>query len=1012
MHNFTLSRLAVSASVIAMASAFAVPAQAQVTGTQDTQPSTTNTPAPTQQTTPVETVNRTGLPSANQEQTPPGSEPSIVITGSRIKRPEIESPVPVAVLGQQALLQDAAANIADTLNELPQVGLGTTRTTTNFLTSGTGISTINLRTLGINRTLTLVNGRRFIAGFAGTSAVDVNNIPTDFIDRVEIVTGGSSAVYGSDAIAGVVNFILKDRFDGVQVRAQGGQTFRGDDATYFASLTAGQSLFGDRLHLIGNLSWDKDEGLRSRDRAISNQDCGVSFTASPTTGDVGICGPQAYSSFASQGRFNIVGGGSSVLTSQFTGGATNLFTFDQSNALVNGFRADFGFNRNGLRLISVPLQRVLATGIANFDITPDIRAFAEVTWAHVKGDAQIEPLAVGSASSGSPTAGVADIALDNPFIPTSVLNAINAANAGGATITSIGFRRRSNDIFDRSNHADRHTFRAVAGFKGDLLGKYNWEVSYVYGRMHDFNESEDINVANYAAAIDAIRVGPGNVLGVDIVCRSATARAAGCIPLDIFGFNTVDPAAAAFVQANPNRSEDILNHQHVATASISGPLFTWWAGDVNVALGAEYRKEDTHDIPDILTQQGLNSGNLLTPLHGKFHVWEGFGELNVPLLKDLSFTKYLGVTGAARYSKYSTVGGVWSYNVGAEWQPIKDLRFRAMYAKAVRAPNISELFSQPSQTFAAVNDPCNGVTATSTGQFASACRAIPAIAAQIAATGSFTYTLADLQRIDGLIGGNQNLSEESAKTKTVGAVFTPSFVPGLGITVDYYDIKVTDAIATLGRNFTVQQCLLTGTPVFCGNVFRDPNTGFLTRVNAQLINVAALWNKGVDFGLTYGRALHLLPDDRLNVTLNWTHLINNKQQASPADPVQDFAGTFGRGFSRDSAFLRSSYKFGIVTLGWQTNYLSGGPFLRGFGVFGDPRVNALNVVHDYFVHDAQLRFDPNKRMTVFFNVDNLFDKKPQLLPGALFGTPTGLETAPDMDVFGRRFVAGVRVKFL
>src|SRR3569833_7834 len=256
MRGFTLFRASASVSAIALASAFAVPAYAQATGTQDAQPATTATPAPTQQTTPIETVNRTGLPSANQNQTPPGSEQSIVVTGSRIKRPEIESPVPVAVVGQQALLQDAAANVADTLNELPQVALGTTRTNTNFLTSGTGISTINLRGLGVNRTLTLVNGRRFIAGFAGTSAVDVNNIPTDFIDRVEVVTGGSSAVYGSDAIAGVVNFILKDRFDGIQLRAQGGQTFRGDDSNYLASLTAGQSLFGDRLHLIGNFSWD------------------------------------------------------------------------------------------------------------------------------------------------------------------------------------------------------------------------------------------------------------------------------------------------------------------------------------------------------------------------------------------------------------------------------------------------------------------------------------------------------------------------------------------------------------------------------------------------------------------------------------------------------------------------------------------------------------------------------------------------------------------------------------
>jgi outer membrane receptor protein involved in Fe transport len=358
---------------------------------------------------------------------------------------------------------------------------------------------------------------------------------------------------------------------------------------------------------------------------------------------------------------------------------------------------------------------------------------------------------------------------------------------------------------------------------------------------------------------------------------------------------------------------------------------------------------------------------------------------------------------------------VWTYNIGAEWQPIKDLRFRGMYAKAVRAPNISELFSQPSQTFAGVTDPCDGVTATSAGAIATACRAIPAIAAAIAAspTQTFQYTLADTQRIDGLIGGNQNLDPETAKTKTLGAVFTPSFVPGLGITVDYYSIRVTDAISTLDRNFTMEQCLLTGSAVFCSNVFRDPNTGFVTRVNAQLINVAALENKGIDFGLTYGRALHILSDDRLNLSLNWTHLIDNKTQASPSDKPVDNAGTFGRGFSRDSAFLRSSYKFGIVTLGWQTNYLSGGPFLRNFfSPFRDPRVNALNDVKDYWTHDAQLRFDPQKNITVYFNVDNVFDKKPQLLPGVLFGTPTGLETAPDMDVFGRRFLAGVRVKFL
>ena len=370
-------------------------------------------------------------------------------------------------------------------------------------------------------------------------------------------------------------------------------------------------------------------------------------------------------------------------------------------------------------------------------------------------------------------------------------------------ITAVAYRRRLNEIFDRSNRTDRHTFRVASGFKGSLLGKYNWEVSYVYGRMHDFNQSQDILLQNFNNAIDAIRVGPGNVLGVDIVCRNVAARAAGCIPLDIFGHNTADPRAAAYVNEPGGKFEDIVNKQHVATASISGPLFSWWAGDVTAALGAEYRKEQTQDTFDLATQQGLNSSNVIPNLAGQFHVWEAFGELNVPLLKDLSFTKYLGVNGAARYSKYSTVGSNWSYNFGVEWQPIRDLRFRAQYAKAVRAPNISELFSAPGQTFAPVNDPCNGVTVASSGQFAAACRAIPAVAAAIAASGSFTYPLANLQQIDGLIGGNQNLNQEAAKTKTLGLVFTPSFVPGLGITVDYYDIKIDGAIRSLDRNFEI-----------------------------------------------------------------------------------------------------------------------------------------------------------------------------------------------------------------
>jgi len=938
-------------------------------------------------------------------QTADGSVPeeqAIVVTGSRIARPEIESNVPVAVVGQQQLLQDAAANIADTINELPQAAIGTTRTNTNFLTSGTGISTINLRSLGTSRTLTLVNGRRFIGGFSGDSSVDVNNIPTDFVDRVEITTGGSSAVYGSDAIAGVVNFILKDRFEGFQVRAQTGITDRGDSPTYLVSATGGHSFMDGRFNVIGNFTWDRDEGLASRNRAISDQDCGADA----------ICGPSGYSSFAPQGRFQAIGlnAAGNIVTRPVLPGGNSIFTFDRNNAnaLTFGFPAEFGFNRNSLRLISTPVQRKLFTALANFEVTDNVKFFVEATHARVRSDADIEPLAV---SPG--TTGIAYIELDNAFIPAPVTAAVNAANTDANPnndVLAFDVRRRLNEVFDRSNSARRKTTRIAAGLKGELLDKYAFEVSYVHGRLNDYNQTEDINLTRFDAAVDAIRVGPGSTLGVDIVCRDPAARAAGCIPLNIFGAGTADPRASQYVFAEVPRSDDINNKQQVLTASISGPIFSLWAGDVSAAIGGEYRRETNREDLDELTNNGLNSGNQIPDQSGKFNVKEIFGELSIPLIKDASFTKYLGLNGAARYSDYSTVGGIFSYNVGAEWQPVNDVRFRGVFAKANRAPNIGELFSQPSQTFAAISDPCDGVTATTAGETAAACRQIPQVAAAIAANGEFAYTLADLQAIDGFVGGNRDLREETAKTKTVGVVITPSFVPGFSATIDYYDIKLKGAIATLGRQTSVRECILSGNPVFCSQVIRSPTTGFITRVNGQLINVAAQRNTGIDIGVNYSRRLNLLADDRLTFSVNYTHLINNQSQADPSSDNLESAGTFGRGFSKGSALARASYKAGRVQFSWETSYLKGGPFLDDFEST-NADVQALNDIDDYVVHGAQIRFDPNERFSLFFNVDNVFDKKPQLLPGASFGTPTGLETSADFDVFGRRFLAGVRVKF-
>jgi outer membrane receptor protein involved in Fe transport len=376
------------------------------------------------------------------------------------------------------------------------------------------------------------------------------------------------------------------------------------------------------------------------------------------------------------------------------------------------------------------------------------------------------------------------------------------------------------------------------------------------------------------------------------------------------------------------------------------------------------------------------------------------------------------LTGAVRYSDYSTVGGVLSWNVGAELEPFNGLRLRGGYAKANRAPNISELFSAANETFATITDPCNGVTATNNpgvsatfpNGFGAACRSIAAIQSAVAGGGTFSYTLAQQQQINGFVGGNQNLEEETAKTLTLGAVLTPRFLPGFSLTADYYDIRLGGAIATLGRQFSVQQCLQTGDPVFCSNIVRGSD-GRITRVDGQLINVAKTDTRGVDIGLRYGGNLGLRPDDKFTWSVNYTRLIDYESQANPAAPVVESVPTAS--LSKHRGTSRAAYTADGVTLSWQMTYMSKAVSSVTF-TNSNPAIERLNNIRAYIYHDAQLRFDlgGDDQFSLYLGVDNMFDEKPPYLPSPPFASITGTETQADVyDPFGRRFYTGLRVKF-
>ena len=615
----------------------------------------------------------------------------------------------------------------------------------------------------------------------------------------------------------------------------------------------------------------------------------------------------------------------------------------------------------------------------------------------------------------NPGRGFGGYSIDNPYIPASIAAEIAARNSDADPtndVNEVGFRRRQNDVFSRSNRNSRDTFRIATGLRGDIADKWKYEVSYVYGQLKDHTTTEDLDLSKYNQAIDAVRdPATGN-----IVCRDPSG---GCVPLDLFGYNTASPAAAAFVAAAVPREEHVKNTEQVLSGNSTGPLFTLPAGDLQVSVGAEYRREKSTDDWDALTNAGLNTGNQTPDTTGKFNVKEVFGEVDIPILRDQPFFKSLSLQGAARYSDYSTIGSVFSWNAGGEWSPVSGLRLRGNYAVANRAPNISELFSPPSETFPAVQDPCDGTTATSGGQYAAACRAIPAVAKAITNTGGFNYTLADIQQINGFDGGNTKLQEEKGKTVTLGAVIAPPQIRGLSLTVDYFNIKINNAIGTIPRSTSIQQCLLSGLPQFCNNVIRNDQTGIIRTVNAQNINVATLKTSGIDFNLSYGHAIGLFADDRIDFSALYTYTMKYKTQSDPSAPVESGIGNleYGEAF-KHKVSGRASYTVGPMTLAWSTTFLSKmkDTVADEFDPTGlAPGIAEHNNIKARFYHDVQLnvKAGENDQFEFFVGANNVFDRKPPQLEDTVFyGNITGTETAADVyDPFGRRFYAGAQVHF-
>lgn len=964
----------------------------------------------------------------------------VEVTGSRILSVNAESSAPIQVLTASDIAASGVANLQELLLKNPTFGTPTiSRTNSNFNTASAGVATIDLRNLGSDRTLVLVNGRRYVAGIPGSSTVDLNTIPTDFIERVEVMTGGASAIYGSDAVAGVVNIVLKKNFKGLILDAQVGQSEKNDDKLKKFSATAGVRSADGRDGIMGHFSFSQQGAVFSKNRDISAVDQLSQFAISGDPADISTVNRPAYSSFAPQGRFFYRGAltpGGAVATRNYTySPAGTEIPFSTNGPAADGVGAT-GFNRSEFRTIAVPTDRLLFAANGEKALNDSHSVFFEGTYASTKTKTRLEPFPLDSTGGASPIYKgggfvpaefmVGGVMLKNPLVPDYLFSRATDRDGDGAK--DYNFTRRMSDVDVRGNQAERDTFRFLTGIKGEITKTWSYDTYAAYGFTKEAQSSTgQVNVANFRNALEAIPdVNDINNNGskTDAICRDAVARALGCVPINVFGAGTVSEAAAAYVRAPGSLITKVT--QKFAGGSISGEPFALPAGPVGVAFGGEYRKETSIDEADALTQLGLNAGNARPKTVGAFDVTELFAEVKVPLLKNVMLVKSLDANAAVRAGKYSTVGNVTSWNAGMDWAVNSMFRIRVNSAVSTRAPNIGELFQGASQTFpTGLVDPCIGVTATSVGAKDVACRLDPGVNANIAANGKFTLNQSDAQGVSGFDKGNPNLGAEKGQSNTFGIVFTPKGIDMLRnvtFTADFFDIKIANAINNPGRQFTLNQCYGIDAS-YCKDISRRPvalgaqSAGSLAVINQAPANTGSQLTRGID--LTASQSMKLVGGD-LNTSLSYTYQIKAYTQSTPDAALnysQDEPGS-----SRNRWVLNVGYEkngFGMKTTATYIgrSYLDDQAFSDTFDTVDPTKIirTASQDRHQYgevkakVYLDTQFTYKATKSAQFYFGINNLMGTKPPAIVSGLPGNTTGAETnAGTYDAIGRRYYLGMR----
>ncbi len=908
----------------------------------------------------------------------------IVITGSRIVRDGYSAPTPVTVLGAADIQAQKPANISDFVNQLPAIGQGSTSgNSSGSLSNGiAGINTVNLRGLGAGRTLVLLNGQRSVAS-AVSGVVDINTVPQDLVERVEVVTGGASAQYGSDAVGGVVNFILDEKFKGLKLSADQGISTYGDGQNYRLAATIGKSMLDDRLHVLLSGEYFRQTGVDTIARDWN--DSGYFQINNPAyTATAGVPQRLVGSGFgpATYTKGGLITAGPLRGTYFLGDGQTGQLNFGTTNATSSPWMIGGDSNTTleghvGTNSLIPHEERISFFDRIAFDVSDALQVYGQASYNRYRGQSFYQQ---------TPSTGVT-IRSDNAYLLTQYPSVAAAMAANGLTSITIGTSNYGFPVPGSDN--TREVYRYVLGAKGKFSlfdQTWTWDSYYQHGATKSHEELTNTwNNARMALAQDAV------LSNGQIVCRSTlTAPSNGCVPIDRLGTGGVSAAALAYIYGSAQPQRDQTIKQDVAAASVNGALFKLPGGVAAIAFGGEWRKEQIDGTVDPQFSSGWLYGNYLVN-RGEYSVKEAFAEVDLPVLPGLT------LNGAGRYTDYSTSGTVQTWKVGATWQPIPDIKFRGTYSRDIRAPNLQELFAAGTARTNTVILPSN---------------------APLSGSQQFLETTI----------GNTNLKPERAKTWTLGAVVSPRFVPGFTVSFDYFDINIDDAIGSITSQNTVDFCY-TGSTQYCSNIVYTG--GALSRIIIQPFNFASQHERGFDIEASYRTELSAISASlpgRISIHGSATHYISNVID-NGIFPI-DYAGVNGGSLSGTYSVPNWRYRISAV---YDLDPFSLNLVARGFssGVYGNDyiecttgcpasttRYRTINDNHIpgilYFDLSLGVKLDAGGHESrLNFIVNNLTNRDPVLIGNGPDGNnvPAYAQTARSIyDVIGRTFRVAFTIK--